>query len=198
MGDEAGQVYLLVNLAVVMYQRDELEATEKLLLEGLELARKTGEHYIEPALLSQLGLLALKNSQPQKAIEYAEQALSKRMALNLRIWTTDNLATLAQAHWQLGNQSTALEFAHQALALLDECGGQGPECPQQDYFNCYQVLLAAGETEPARWALRNANRLVSEHANQITDPALRQSFLENVPINRQITQAVSLTPPGDQ
>jgi hypothetical protein len=34
---------------------------------------------------------------------------------------------------------------------------------------------------------------VFERAGKITDPDLRRSFLENVPINRQITEAAGLS-----
>jgi len=41
----------------------------------------------------------------------------------------------------------------------------------------------------AEAALQSAYDLIMVHAEKITDPTLRQSFLENAPINRQIIQA---------
>jgi hypothetical protein len=109
-----------------------------------------------------------------------------RRELDMHLWTTDNLATLATAHWLAGRATEALDFAHQALEILDECGGQGPQCPQQDYFMCYEVLSAAREIETARAALQSAYDLIVVRADKIVDTALRQSFLEGVPINQQI------------
>jgi hypothetical protein len=52
----------------------------------------------------------------------------------------------------------------------------------------YQVLQAAGQAEPARAALQSALDQVMARADKITAPNMRQSFLENVPINRQIVE----------
>ena len=76
-------------------------------------------------------------------------------------------------------------------AILDECGGEGPEFPQQDYFFCYQVLQAVGQPAAAHEALGSAHELVTRQAEKIANPALRQSFLERVPINRHIIQEMT-------
>ena len=83
----------------------------------------------------------------------------------------------------------ALAYARQARTLLDECGGQGPETPQLDYFICHQVFTAAQEPENAQATLQSAYKLVMERAEKIKDLTLRQSFLERVPINQEIAQA---------
>jgi hypothetical protein len=106
------------------------------------------------------------------------------MQLNI----ADDLATLAAAHLAAGDIAQALDDAEQALAILEECGGEGPEFPQRDYFICYQVFSAAGQEKAVRGALQSAYSLVATRADKITDPALRQSFLERVPINREIVQ----------
>ena len=74
------------------------------------------------------------------------------------------------------------------LPGLPREAGEGPEFPQRDYFLCYQVLAAAGQAERARAALQSAYDLFMMRADKITDPVLRQSFLERVPINREIVQ----------
>jgi hypothetical protein len=53
---------------------------------------------------------------------------------------------------------------------------------------CYRVLAAAGQGECARAALQSAYELVMARADKITDPDLRQSFLERGGDNRQIVQ----------
>ena len=96
---------------------------------------------------------------------------------------------LAAAYLVSGNLARALDYVAQAQAILQECGGQGPEFPQQDYFIAYQVLTAAGQIERAQSALRSAYDLVMVKAEKITDPVLRQSFLERVVVNQAIVQA---------
>ena len=74
------------------------------------------------------------------------------------------------------------------MTALDKCSGEGPDFPHRDYFICYQVLTMAGQEEIARAALQSAYNLVIARADKITDPDLRRSFLERVPVNREIVQ----------
>ena len=50
-------------------------------------------------------------------------------------------------------------------------------------------LLAVGQLEAARAALQSAYQLLSRRAEKINDPTGRQSFLEQVPLNREIVRA---------
>ena len=125
----------------------------------------------------------------EKAVEQAEAALRLHQELGLRLNTTDDLATLAAIHLAAGRVSQASHHAEQALAILQECGGEGPEFPQRDYFICYQVLTAAGQAEAARTALQSAYDLIMTRAGKIANPTLRQSFLERIQVNREVVQA---------
>ncbi|HWQ15761.1 MAG TPA: tetratricopeptide repeat protein [Roseiflexaceae bacterium] len=125
--------------------------------------------------LSYLGGVSLELGQHQRAAEHATAALAVRREHDMHLRTTADLATLAAAHSAIGDSSAALDYARQALALLNSCGGEGPEAPPQDYFLCAQVLVAASETEAACAAL--------------TGPLRWQSFLEQAPINRRIIGA---------
>jgi hypothetical protein len=111
--------------------------------------------------------------------------------LDLHLDTSYDLATLAMAYQIAGEMSQALDYARQALAVLAAYGSEGPEFPQRDYLLCSQVLAAAGEDAAARDALHAASSLVLARADKILDPALRQSFLERVPINHQIVRAMN-------
>jgi hypothetical protein len=101
----------------------------------------------------------------------------------------DDLALLAMAHLELGERETALRHAREALTILTECEAEGPDAPQRDYYYCYRVLAATGHPEQARRALQAAYDLVKTRAERIIDPALRQSFLDNVAQNREIIAA---------
>jgi adenylate cyclase len=188
LGDESGRSYTLGNLGLVMRDLGDLETAEKLLSEGLAIAQKHADQYVASAMFSHLGIVSLLAGQYEPAIECANIALTMRRDLDLRVWTTADLATLALAHLSLNDTAAALDYAQQALEILDECQGEGPEFPHRDYFACYQLLSACGQTEAAYSALHSAYKRIMTRAENITDPALRQSFLENVPINWQIVQ----------
>jgi tetratricopeptide (TPR) repeat protein len=112
-----------------------------------------------------------------------------RNELGLRLSTTYDLTTLAAAHLALGDVVEALGYAEQVLAILAECGGEGPEFPERDYWLSYQVLMAAGQADRAGATLQAAHHLVMSRADKITDPALHQSFLERIEVNREIVTA---------
>jgi len=71
-------------------------------VEGLELAQKVADRLIESAFLSQLGIVALKTGRLEQAGDWARTALALRAELGMRLWTTDNLVTMATAHWLAG------------------------------------------------------------------------------------------------
>jgi predicted ATPase/class 3 adenylate cyclase len=186
IGDEAGQAYLLANLGLVARDKGELETAKTLFTTGLALAQAQSDPYLVLGYLNYLSAVSLQMNQFQQAITQAEASLNLRQELKMRFATPDDLAILAAAYLARGDLAQALEYVAQTQAILEEYGGQGPEFPQQDYFIVYQVLTAAGQSESAQAALRSAYRLVMDKADKITDPTLRQSFLERVAINQAI------------
>lgn len=191
IGDEAGQAYILANLGLVAYDQEDLATAEQLLKEGLKLAQGQDDLYLIAGFRNYLSSVSLKQKQFVQAIEYASAALIVYQELDLRLYSTYDLTNLAVSYLALGASEEALDYARQALHILDECGGNGPETPQRDYFLCAQVLAAIGDSTGTRTALHSAYKLVLERAEKIVDPELRQSFLERVPINRQIMQAMA-------
>lgn len=193
IGDEAGQAYVLVNLGSVVRDQGDLEQATALLHEGLILAQQQDDAFLVSAFQSYLGTVCALVGHYDQAIEHANIALHIRRELDMEVMTTMEFATLAAAYLQMGASDTACDYARQALTILDECGGEGPEIPQRDYFLCYDVLNATGYVEEAQKALLSAHRLIMERAEKITDTALRASFLEQVPINRQIVTTIAQT-----
>jgi tetratricopeptide (TPR) repeat protein len=191
IGDEAAQAYMLYNLGLVMCDQGDPAMAERLLSEGLAITQAQSDKYLASAFHGSLGAVSLQRGQFERAIQCANVALAMRRELALHLRAADDLSTSALAHLALGNHSEALDCAQQALSILNECRGEGPEFPQRDYFICYQVLQGNGLIEAARDALQSAYRLVMARADKIADPALRQSFLGSVPINRDIGQAAA-------
>jgi tetratricopeptide (TPR) repeat protein len=188
IGDEAGQAYILCNLGLVIRDQGDIQAAKELLTDGLDLAQAQDDKYLVSYYLSHLGAISLQAGALDQAIEQANTALTMRIENEMRLLTTADLVTIASAYLASGSTDQALDYALQALSILNECGGEGPEFPQRDYFNCYQVLAATGQPEHARTALQSAYGLIMTRADRITDPVLRQSFLEQVPVNREIVQ----------
>jgi tetratricopeptide (TPR) repeat protein len=85
-----------------------------------------------------------------------------------------------------GDEVGALEFVDPILDFLER--GEGLyEVLREGYLICVQVLQAA-EDPRAREVLEIAYVQLQEIANKIKDEALRRSFLENVPYNRDLVK----------
>ena len=188
IGDEAGQAYVLSNLGPVMRDQGDLAAAEQLLTDGLALFQRENNEYAMSFFLSYLSTVSVQAGRLEQATELAQRALALRRELDLTLLTTADLTTLAAVHLATGDAAQAMDYAQQALTILDGCGGEGPESPHRDYFVCYQVLAAVGQEGTAWAALQSAYDLVTTRADKITDLAMRQSFLQRVPINREIVQ----------
>ncbi|MFQ5577872.1 MAG: tetratricopeptide repeat protein, partial [Anaerolineae bacterium] len=193
IGHKVGITYLMSNLALVMRDGMKLPEAERLLVEGLALVQQQtkDDKYQSAVFLSYLSTVNLQSGKLKKAIQQAEKALAMRRETGLHLLAADDLATLAAAHLKANDVVSAVSYAEKSLAILQECDGQGPEFPQRDYFVCYRVMTAAGQTQTARAALQAACKLVMDRADKIIDPALRQSFLQKVAINRQIVAAAA-------
>ncbi|MEM7029546.1 MAG: tetratricopeptide repeat protein [Chloroflexota bacterium] len=189
IGDENGEAYLLSNLGIVLRDQGDSERAEKVLNEGLALVQAQADTYAISYFHSHLAVLYLQTTEFEIALDQAKAALSLRQEANLELWTTADLMTLAATHLATNNVDEALDFAERGLKILDECGGEGPESPQRDYFTAYQVLTAIGKSDRAQKALESAYQLVHIRAEKLASPTLRESFLTNVPINRDIVKA---------
>lgn len=190
IGDQAGQAYILANLGLIARDLNDLETARWMFTEGLTLVQAQDDKDLIAWFLSYLASVMLLLGKPEHAITQAQEALTLHRELYLVVNTTATLGTLAAAYLALGNTSQARDYTQQALAILDQCGGEGPECPQRDYLACSRVLAALGEQEAAREALCAAYSIITTRAEKITDPDLRQSFLTQVAVNRQIIEAM--------
>ncbi len=188
IGDEAGEAYILANLGLVALDAGKPEEAEPALLAGLNLAQAQYDQWLSAIIFHYLSVNNLYLGNHRASLNYARTALNLRRELDLRPNEADDLAVMAVANLHATEYAHALDQAKHALAILDECQGEGPEFPQRDYFFCYQVFAANQDVARARHALQSAHQLVVKRAEKITDPALRHSFLENVPINRQIVE----------
>jgi class 3 adenylate cyclase/predicted ATPase len=186
--DAAGQAYILGSLGLVVRDMGKLKVAQKLLTKGLTLAQGQHNKHLMTYFLSYLSDVNLRRGQLEQAITRAQAALALHQEMGMRLFTADDLAILASAHLAAGDITQALNYARQALSLLEECGGEGPEFPQRDYLICYHVLSEAKQSEVARAALQSAYNLVMARAKKIADAALRRSFLEQVPVNREIVR----------
>jgi hypothetical protein len=96
---------------------------------------------------------------------------------------------LGLVHVATGELERARAGLQEVLAQL-EAEGYGGDSPEQEvWWAAAQIWQASGNSPQSRATLARAHRLVEEQAGRIGDPALRRSFLERVPVNREIEEA---------
>jgi len=185
--ERKGEAYILGGLVQVVRTLGDLNEAQRLLERGMALAKELGDRYLLSSFYTHLGINSLLVGRLDQAIDVASIALDMLQELDMRPLSADNLVTLAEAHRVSGNVANALVYARQALSILEECGSEGPEFPCRDYFLCYRVLSVGGHEQDAHAALQSAYDLVMSQVEKISDPTLRQTFLE-IPVNREIVQ----------
>jgi tetratricopeptide (TPR) repeat protein len=104
----------------------------------------------------------------------------------------DASAGLAQVALAAGNDA-ALQDALRALQpVLDAVAGgdqlEGTDDARQIELTCHQALSRASDPGANAWLARAHGALMAQ-ADEITDPAVRQGFLRNIPCHRDIVAA---------
>lgn len=126
-----------------------------------------------------------------EAEHWYRRALTLRQALPHLGRQLELTAELAYLTHKRGDAPQALREIEPVLAALDDALAlSGAEEPYQVYWACYEILHANGD-ERAPTLLETARQRLHTHAASISDPELRRSFLENVPIHRQIAGSAS-------
>jgi len=133
--------------------------------------------------LIQIGKAALLQEEQDKAIRMLSKAraLADKMnhkPLQVEIYTWLSIAYLKSSPVR------ALPYSEQAMELLEEMTETEWESTQQIWWNHYQVLSAIGGA--AKPALQHAYRQVMEAVSKMTDNSMRQRYLEDVRVNRDI------------
>ncbi len=186
LSDEAGVAYALCNLGQIQREQQRLTDADLTLRKGLQIARNQEDRHLEALYLNDLGLTDYARGDYASAVTHAFEALSILRDLSLDVSATADLTLLAAAHMLLGNADLARTYTDQALSILDECQGEGPDFPQRDYLFCYRVLKELGDEARAQLALTQAQRLLLKQADQISNESMRSSFLHRVAANAEI------------
>ena len=183
---EVGEAYIQVNLGQTLRDTGNWAAAEVAFNQGMEFATRREDRHLEATCESDMALLYLAKNEYSNAINAAKRAYAIYTQIGTPYTATADLTTIARALLAQSCDDEALDYANQAIALLAECKGDGPDFPHRDYWYCAQVMEVVGRPAEAKRARTEARRLLQEKADRISVPALRASFLENVTFNREI------------
>jgi len=185
-GDRQSESGALSNLALVLYDQGDYQQARRYAEEALAIKQAIGDRRGEGYALNHLALALEGLGQVEAAAAAYEQALQLRREIGQMACAVDDEAGLARVALGRGQADQALARVEQALAGIAQHGVEGIEYPVRVYLTAADVLQAAGQAERAGEMLAAAGRLVRERAEQIGDEAIRTSFLEQVPLHRQL------------
>lgn len=89
---------------------------------------------------------------------------------------------------EAGEGTQALSLVEQVLDFLAQQTLEGVDEPIQIYLTCYHMLSRQGDDRRAGNLLQRTHDLLMVNAEKIIDPAIRTTFLENVPSHRELMQ----------
>jgi tetratricopeptide (TPR) repeat protein len=186
IGDRHGEATALSHLGW-------LATDQKLFQQGLD--------YCQPALQISQSV----NDRENEAYALSGLALNYEQLGQFELATINYEKALA-IHRDIG-ASTLVIFdqaglARLALAQQDLAAAQGHITPVADwiaagkaqqfwdpwtiYYSAYQILAAVGAQAEAQAIVAEAHTLLQQRASEISDPVLRECFLEQVEVNRKI------------
>jgi tetratricopeptide (TPR) repeat protein len=152
----------------------------------LDTLLERAETNIETAmvLLNWAYVVALEDSETRvrQALGYAERAVALLKESDLVSELAESLAVAAWFRLLLGDVGEALKHSAEAV----QRAARLPIEPESVLFVHSRVLRAAGQVTEANEHLRRAYQRVMLVANKTQDETLRQGWLENVWINREI------------
>ncbi len=190
IGDESGIAYALCNLGQIRRDQGLLEEAEALMVQGIALARHQADTVLEANYLMDMALISQARYRDQEAIERARASSRLYTELDLEGSNLTNLTTMALCSLRIGDDTDARRFTDEAVARLQMDDGAST-FPQREYLTCATVYRGLGHAELADECLRHAHRLVEQQAEKLQSEALRRSYLEKLPFNRQILDEVS-------
>lgn len=187
LGNKVQEAYVLFRYARILErlgQMEEAEKTYRPAINSLKQLKFTAE--LKQALLDWGDFLLGSGRLAEAEINFAEALVLNREVEYLRLTTQ---AKLAQVYLALGKSEAALGLAGEVWQAVEATGGRGLPFPIQTMVECYTVFQAHGDGR-AGDALDMAAAVMERTAVAIADPEMRASFLNNVPVNRQLQTAL--------
>lgn len=160
-----------------------------------QIAQQGKIHVQEQWALVYLGHILMEQGDMEGARRSYQQAIALHKADNWAYRTADAHAGLAVLLLATNEIALAVTHIEAALTFLAHLGLAGANEPFTVYWRAVCVLQAAGDHRTCA-VLQRASHDLQAIAAQLVDPTLRQSFLEQVAVNRQLVAAAKTAAVG--
>lgn len=171
------------NLGWVLARRGEFEEARSVEAASLALYTKNDERRMVAISHAYMAVILAACGDESMALQHAH--LAADAAKNMPPMRIYAIAVQAHVRSKMGQTLDAAEAARTAMAGLEELGSidEGEAFVRLTFA---EAMLAIGDVERAKEALRAANEVLEARAARIADPAWSTSFLERVPENAKI------------
>ena len=187
-GDLWGQAAVADNLGCIWRDLGRYAEAESSLQRALELNQATGDHRGVGCSLVDLGTLRNDQGRYEEALEFLDRVVAMVDQPGMKGLEIEACSEKARAHLGRGELALALEYSTRAMRLLEAHGGV-IEQAYRFYFTHACILQQLGQQAEARRYLKGACKRLQQAAGQAPTAELRENFLHNVPLHRQILAA---------
>jgi hypothetical protein len=147
-----------------------------------------GDAFGVAAGLSYHGLILESLGEVDRAIDKFTSANDSFEKLGARAYASDALAGIVRCLLGKKELEAARKINEQLWNYIVANGSDGMEFPAFAYQTCAEAFTVFNEPSKAQKCIENGYTELMERAAKISDPAWRNSFLENVPENKALTE----------
>ena len=182
-----GTCFSLLNLGLAHHYQGDNAAGEQYARDAHHIAEQMGARPHQAFALLNLGHALLAQSRTDAAAEAFTAARTILSELDIPAQGMAAAAGLAACALQRNDPAQALRLIAPVLDFLDKDNAlDGVERPLRVPWIAQQVLDAAGQVERAQALRTRTRQQLADRARQIADTGYRRTFLDNVPLHRQI------------
>jgi DNA-binding SARP family transcriptional activator len=189
INERRGQGYALIDLGLVYHALGDDSTARDHCERGRDLLRTVGDRWGEAGSLQYLGLVMEGLGDLDGAADAYAQAAALNDMIEQQHLALENRLGLARVALAQGTKADALEAVEDVVARIRTEGIQDFEFPFLAYKTIYDVLIAVGDAKRAQGFLAEAYATLMEQAEKLGDRNIRDLFLANVAVHREIVAA---------
>jgi len=182
----------LVTFAILYEQLGDYALALDYCVQGLTLAAHGGYQTVVAEAQTLLGYIYIAQEEFPAAIEAHNTAYALWQTIDRGSGYMAAQAGLAQIFLRQQQYMEAQQIVNEILAKLDDVHLNALQHAGHIFMICYQTLVA--NHDPRAFAiLQRGCQLLQAQAATLSDPALQQSFLHNILVNRELMAELSAT-----
>ncbi|MGE5265146.1 MAG: ATP-binding protein [Acidobacteriota bacterium] len=180
--------YARLNLGLAYWRKGDYRGAQGELVGVQNELAAIGDRYAIAAGKSYLALVLESAGEIERPSDFFAQARDIYASIGVTGLAMDAGAGLARLAYRRGNLEQAKELALVVWGHLQEHGPRGMEFPLRAFQTCADIFQAAGDLDLARHAIEEGYRELVRQSDKISNAEWRQSFAENLPEHRAMTE----------